>query len=316
MGEKLKGKRLLTIATLVLISTLLVIPLSSANLFEWVKEAVTGMATQQPTSLNITIGNTPPSILDIFIPSSIDPVDNSNVNVEFSFLADDQDGISQLLNASANATFILDASGVGSGMQMNDTVCDASDTGNNGSVQNYSCSITMRYWDRASDWSVNVTISDGASQAATYNETFTYNSLTAINMTPSSMGWGPVTLTSTDQLSASNPITVGNTGNYNVSMGNINMSAIDLGGEAATSEFISANNFSINTASACNSGNWLQNKSLGDVAVTGAGLATGLDVGERASDELLYLCLEELPQGISQQSYSTLNVGTWSLGVV
>ncbi len=274
-----------------------------------------GTGESRNISINYLPANNPPSILDIFIPSSIDPVDNSNVNVEFSFLADDQDGISQLLNASANASLTLDASGVGSGMQFNDTVCDASDTGNNASVQNYSCSITMRYWDRASDWSVNVTISDSASQATTYNETFTYNSLTAINMTPSSMGWAQVTLLSADQLSISNPIIISNTGNYNVSIGNINISAVDLGGETSTNQFITANNFTINTLNACNSGNWLQNKSAGDTAVIGAGLPTGLDVGEKASDKLLYLCLEELPQTISQQSYSTVNVEMWTIGV-
>jgi len=298
----------------------MVTPFCSASIFGWLKDQIndiTGMATQQTTSVNITVGNTAPRIIDIFIQSSVNPVDATLYEFNFSFLADDQDGISQMINASANATFTLDTTGIiGSGMQLNDTTCDAEDTGNNGTVQNYTCAITLRYWDAASDWSVNVTISDAASQSAPYNETFTYNSLTAINMTPSAMTWGAVAITSTDQLSNTNPIIVGNTGNYNVSVGNVNLSAIDLGGEATTTEYITADNFTVNIANACSTGDVLQNNTVADESITGASIATGLNLGEQASDELLYLCLEEVPQGISQQSYSTINTGSWSVGVI
>ncbi len=298
---------------LVLLTSLLIVPICYGGFFDWFKE-VTGWATLQTTDLNITVGNSAPTIIDIFIVSSVNPVESTNVNLEFSFTAHDQDGISQFNNASANASFTLDAAGSANGMQLNDTSCDAADLGNNATVQNYTCTITLRYWDRASDWSVNVTVSDSASQAATYNETFTYNSLTAINMTPTSMAWNAVTLTSTDQSSTTNPIIVGNTGNYNIT--SVNTSAIDLGGETTTTQFITANNFTINIADACSTGTALQNNTAGDVVISGAGLPSGVEVNEQAADELLYLCLEEVPQSISQQSYSTANVGTWSIGIV
>jgi hypothetical protein len=296
---------------------LLVLPICHASFLSWFR-GITSLATKQTAQINITLGNVPPSVLIIYIPSTVDPVDGSGAgmaDVVFSFLANDQDGISQLDNNSANATFTLDAAGLGNGIQLNDTLCDAADTGNNATVQNYSCTISMRYWDKASDWSVNVSIADAASQAPASNLTFTYNSLTAINMTPSSMGWGAVTLVSTDQLSTSNPIIVGNTGNYNIT--SVNNSAIDLGGETTTTEFITANNFTVSIANSCVTGTTvLQNSSVGDVIIGGAGIASGLEFGEQASDELLYLCLKEVPQSISQQSYSTVNVGAWSIGIV
>jgi hypothetical protein len=283
---------------------------------------LTGYVSNVNTSANITVGGSTPSILLVDLPlQTVNVIDGGFIRVNFSFLADDQDGLGDLNNATANATFTVIAAGLGSGVELNDTLCDA-DVGVNSTVQNYSCSIDIRYFDRAATngWNVNASIYDlggltGNSNGIASSVVFSVNSLLAINMTPTALTWLTLTVGQLDALSNNDPLLIGNTGNANVTTGNVNMTAIDLGGETTTTQVIPAANFTANVADACDTGSALSNAT--STLIASSTLPTGLDLGEIASDEQIYLCLESVPSSdqISAQSYSTANVGSWDVGV-
>ena len=277
--------------------------------------------TSDERNISISVTGVTLSILDIFTQATVDPIESGTIQVNFSFLADNQNGIDDFNNASSNGTFTLIETGLGENMQLNATSCTAIFDGSNTTVQNYSCGIDMRYFDRATTngWLVNASVSglsgDSASNDALLATKFSYNSLLAINMTPTALTWPLLTVGQEDIFSDNHPLVIGNTGNVNVTTGNVNMTAIDLGGETTTTQFIPAANFTVNILEACSTGDVLSNATA--VLITGSTLPTGLDLGEVASDEKLFLCLESVPSSeqISVQSYSTVNVGSWDVEV-
>jgi len=176
----------------------------------------------------------------------------------------------------------------------------------------------MWYFDGAGSWTINVSVADIGGPVTVTNdtETFTYNTLKAMKLSPSSITFGSVSLGQTDIAATDDPVTLNNTGNVDIASGNAKVKAYDLFGTTTTSEKIGADAFSVNIADASEGDAMINNT---EVAITGSVLAAGnhsVDDGS-TGQELLYYYIEEVPTtGISAQTYDTSALGAWVVSVV
>jgi hypothetical protein len=289
---------------------LLIMPLVSAGFFDVFSDArdmVTGMATSGQTALSIVISNTAPSIPFVMNISSQSITEQGTSQVLFFFTANDSDGVANLNDTSAQVNFTKS----GSSARTNSSCALVGDL--DAYSANYSCTVSMWYWDAAGNWSINVSIRDNANAFGQNVTTeFPLGETTAMVMSPTSLSWGSMSLLAIDQLSNNDPIVINNTGNKNITAGNVKVTAIDMQGATITTEYLNSSNFTVSVTDACNVGVYMANNTA--TAITGATILAG---NNSAGDgqEQLYFCLETVTPGISQQTYSTATSGAWTVGV-
>ncbi|MEK6945950.1 MAG: hypothetical protein AABW63_04130 [Nanoarchaeota archaeon] len=303
-----KGGVYFIVAAFLFISLVLV--LNHTGFFNKIAE-ITGYATSSTASLNITIGNSAPTIGYVDAISAQDPSIGTTKSVIFNFTATDTDGYTNLDSTTAKAYFQK----VGETTRSN-TSCAANGTAS-GNSQNYVCTINMWYFDINGAWTINVTIDDiNGAHAENSSTTFTYNLQTAMTMSPTSLTWTPVGLSDTDTGSNNDPIVVNNSGN-DVNL-NINVTAYNLRGEITTTQYIYANNFTIENASQGCSGAAMTNAT--SINVTTAILQKGNNTlnynNDTSGQEQIYFCLKGVPSGISAQSYSSAAYGAWAVAII
>jgi hypothetical protein len=225
--------------------------------------------------------------------------------VEFSFLADDQDGIADLVNESVEANFSKD----GETTRWNTTHCEAVVEGTNATAQNYTCTIDMQYWDGAGTWTVDVQGGDEEFNVSK-QETFTVNTLTAINISATTLSWPNLQVGNIDQLMSTAELNITNIGNQNLT--NITLQGINLIGETTNTVWIPAANFTSSWGiRSCDIGVWLINDTNMQI-----NSASALDFGPGSMDftnNATHICLEEVGQDITQQSYSTIDIEYWTI---
>jgi hypothetical protein len=255
------------------------------------------------------ICNSNPLVLDIPITSAVTLSEGIPTLVKFSFVVDDQETISTLINESMQANF----SKTGEDTRWNTTGCVAVVEGTNATSQNYTCTIEMQYWDGSGTWTVDVQTGDNTTNVSS-QKTFTVNTLTAINITANTLSWPNLNVGNIDQLMSTDEVNVTNIGNQNLT--SITLRAINLIGETTPTVWIPAANFTATWGErACNIGTALVNNSA--TTITGS----RLDFGPGSlvtTNNATHICLEEVGQDITQQAYSTAgDVEDWIItGVV
>ncbi len=286
-----------------IIIILFILPFVSAGFFGSFWDTITGRATSGNFNVNITVGNNAPEIEYVMAISNQVPTEAGATAVQFWFQANDSDGVLNLDNTTAFARFTRN------GAERNASCTPVNVVGSY--AVNYSCTVNMWYYDANGTWSVNVSIEDvNGAYGENTTTTFDYQLLTAMVLGPNQVAWPSVTVTQTDIL-ASNSIILNNTGNKNVTAGNIQINATDLVGESNTAYFIPAGNFTSNVASACG-GTILVNNTY--TAVTGAVLPPGNNTAGEGQEELFF-CLEAMPSTLISQAYSTAANGPWTIQV-
>ena len=288
---------------------LMLIPLSSADFSEMFNK-ITGRATSGTASVNITVGNSAPTIPYVQAISAQDPTIGSTTAVVFNFTAADSDGISNIDNNTADAYFQR----AGESTRSN-TTCSPRNA--SGTSITFTCTIDMWYYDQNGAWTINATIKD-TNNAYVENSTttFTYNLLTAMVMSPTSLTWPQVGLTDVNTGSNNDPLTINNSGN-DINL-NVNVTSFNLRGETTATQFIYANNFTIENASQGCSGTTMTNAT--SINVTTAILQRGNNSlnynNDTSGQEQTYFCLKGVPQDISAQSYSSAAYGAWTVAVI
>ena len=288
-----------------LIISLFVISFASAGIINWFNK-ITGKATTDTTSLNLTIGNTAPTVTFVSPVSATDPVEDSTRAFFINFTANDADGPSDLGIARINLT----SSGEPARYNLS---CNTTGSafGNN---QNYSCTVYLWYFDANAVWTINASINDsGNSMGSNSSGSFTFNLLTAMKMGPTALTWSSLTITSTNVGSNNDPITINNTGNDAIT--NITVTAINLAGETTTTESIYAGNFTVNTADAADNTTMVNGTA---VQVSIANFTRGNYSANNGvtGQEQLYFFLEALNPSLSSQSYSSTSGGEWTVAIV
>ncbi len=293
-----------------LVMILLVVPLISAGFFDNVYSKITGKATDATTALNITIGNSAPTITYVQAISATNPIDDTISSITFNFTATDTDGTGNINVGSTNASF----SRAGEATRTNLTSCSSYNIDANN--MNVSCTIDMWYFDENGAWDINVSIKDiNGAYTENSSTSFTYNLLPGMKMSPTSLGWNPVGLSDTDTGSNNDPVQVNNTGNDRV---DLHVTGLDLQGEDTPTEYIYANNFTVENISEGCSGTAMVNNS--DINITSATLFKGNHTlnydNSTSGQEELFFCLKGVPQDISSQSYSSAAFGSWTIEIV
>ena len=269
-------------------------------------------------NLNATSIYTLTTTLDIIAPtidwveslSAQNPTDDSTTSVTFNFTVTDTNGYEDINVSSVNASFLR----AGEAVRINNSCINYSQSGND---MNFTCTIDMWYFDENGAWTINVTIKDNAGEyAENSSESFIYNLLPGMKMSPINLGWPEINLPDTNTGSSSNPIQINNTGNS--APLNINITGYDLQGEDQKSYYIYAVNFTVDvTADGCSGISMLNETSLN---ITSAILFRGnhsLNYNNATSgQEQLYFCLKGVPQNNPSQSYSSSAFGAWEIRIL
>ncbi|MEM3116746.1 MAG: hypothetical protein QXD63_02345, partial [Candidatus Pacearchaeota archaeon] len=187
-----------------------------------------------------------------------------------------------------------------------------------GNEINFSCSIDMWYFDQAGSWTINVTIKDiNNAQGENSSTTFTFNTLTAMVMSPTSLTWPTVGLNDVDVSSNNDPITINNTGNAESIR--INVTGYDLRGETTITKYIFANNFTVSNLSdsGC-SGRIMQNATSLNITspITFRGNNSLNYKNATSGQQNTTYCLKGVPQDATAQSYSTAGSAAWIVAIV
>jgi len=265
-------------------------------------------------TINVTsVPNQAPQITFVSPIPNTDPTESSSKLITFYATMYDADGVGDLNDASVNASF----SKSGQTTRYNSSCVLVGDLDANSA--NYSCTITMWYFDGNGAWTITVYGEDDEPASATNDtETFTYNLLQAIVISPTQISLD-VQTGAKNQTSDNDPTTVNNTGNAEITSGNLRVIGIDLYGETDDSVFIGVGNFSVDIDTGgsppaeCDGTTFVNGTETG---ITGATLPKGnLSVGGGAGQEQLYYCIRQVPQ-ISSQTYSTSKAGSWTIKIV
>ena len=302
---------------IVLICMILVILAINFNVMDILKKTITGQAsTTQTVSLNISVSSGNPFVYFITPVSAVTLTDAPNPTyLTINFSANDSDGAANLNNVTAavNLTKATEA------LRMNSS-CAVKDF--SGNYANYSCNVTLWWFDGDGDWTIYANISDLNSNIAVNNtKTVTLNTLTGFVMSPSALTFGSLTPGTYNQ-TPTNYLLLNNTGNVDISSGNVQINATDLRGETTSSQALYAGNFSASPYTGgnieCNitaSATQMVNKTFTGVANTI--LAAGnYTINDGTAQERVYLCLREIGGELSQQYYSTQNLGSWTVKIV
>jgi len=168
----MKKQEVIGLFVILTILVLLFIPITSANIFSNIFDKITGYATSDTAVVNVTIGNSIPTIPFVQAISSKNPTDDSTTSITFNFTATDTDGDGNLNDSTATAYFQR----TGESTRSNTSCVQIYPAA--GNSKNYTCTIDMWYYDQNGAWTVNATIKDiNDAYVENASTTFTYNLL-------------------------------------------------------------------------------------------------------------------------------------------
>jgi hypothetical protein len=313
-------KEIITIGLVVFLALIAFSYFVSAGFDDWFK-GITGKATSGTETVNISVlGITPVSVKvynHTLVGTAVDPTEDGNIGLTFKVELVDTDGVDDINDNSVGANF----SKTGEALRQNISCTMIS--GQSTSIsQNFTCNITMWYFDAPGAWIINAWGNDTGNGTIIYNttQTFSYDTLQAIVLSPAALTWASISPGQTNRTSSNDPTLINNTGNYNVT--NITVSGVNLMGEVTNTYFIDAGNFTadIQTSAAdveCNvnvtSGARLLNQTAEQVI--GATLSRGnhsVNTGATGQEQLYY-CIPLVPS-VTTQSYSTPQA--WTIAIV
>lgn len=307
-----RGRRGITI---IIVLVIIIIPLISAGVFSDWWGRITGRLTSGEVDLSITVGaGTTPVITHIWNASmggmdiSGGPNDGPTKSyIWVNFTVIDADGTSNLNSSTAK----INISKTGEETR-SDALCTLNKTV--GNFANYTCNMTMWWYDGAGAWNINAYIKDNNGNVA-YNasdKTFQVGTTDGVVLSPSALNWTEITAGDTDKLSSNDPQVYNNTGNVNKW---IEINSTHLKGENNPAYGLWAGGFSINAADACDTGTTMTWFAYANI--TSAWLPKGnftINNGT-AGQERLYFCLETSDANLTSQAYSTAS-HPWTAKIV
>ena len=316
-GE-IKNKKNYFIFVLIFVFLIVMI---TVGLFSGFFGKITGFApATKGMSINITVGV--PSIITVYNYSGATTLNGGPglTNVTLNFTVYNSVGTAYLNDSTAKIN--LSYSGE---VTRNSSGCYRAQTSTN--YANYSCNITMWWFDGAGSWTVGTSIMDNNSNFVSNSSSVFYiNANTGFDLSPGNLTWSSMGAGSTNQ-TANNPLLLNNTGNQPIgtgtvaTTGNISINATNLKGETNSAYQLIASNFSVGltsgAAGSCGGGT-AGNLSTGVyVNVTSATLTKGnYTINDNSTgQENLYFCLRLAGSELISQQYSTLNQGAWTIKI-
>jgi len=313
MKKRVKSKGIIIVAFLALI---LIAPLISAGIFQDTWNKLTGKATTSPVTISVSVTSAPPIIDNISSNPSFTSLEGPSLTyVVINFSVNATNGAGSLNNASA----MLNITKAGQPIRV--AACTVKDFA--GNFANYTCNLTVYWYDQDGVWTIYANISDlGGNYVVNGTKTVTISTLTGMVMSPTSLTFSNIIAGVTNQTATNDPLVLNNTGNQNISAGNVKINAIDLAGDTDHGKFLFASNFSasINTGGniECNTtASATPMVNVTDTAVSNAVLNLGnfqLNDGTTGQEQL-YVCLRKVGFELTQQAYSTTTLGSWTVKI-
>jgi hypothetical protein len=288
---------------LVISMALLVLAGSLVSAGFW--EFITGQAISQPTNVSVQVKGATQCKLDFVAPiANVNPNEANYQTITFEAHVFDQDGANDINRTATFANFSKSGS----------TTRYSTQCTYNGNLPprgaNFTCSVTMWYWDASGTWNINVGGNDigNLSGCTNTSTTFTYNLLQAMVISPPALTWSALSVGATNQLSNNHPTVINNTGNYN---GTVKLNGLNLQGDVVTSEYLGVNNFTSNNnvGTVCASGTALVNGTTTTIGSTNSNPGN-ISAGGNQGQEMLYYCIPTVP-AVTSQTYSTTLGGSW-----
>ena len=310
-----KEDKIKTVLMISGIMGILLLSLASAGVLGWIKETLTGKATDVPFNLNITVGG--PQIISVYNQTPVGVTINegplaSYVIINFSVFI--PVGVENL-NLS---TALVNLSYSGEDTRTNES-CKTTDYG--GNYANFTCNITMWWWDVNGTWSITAHIRDNASNGVVNTTQVQGVGLQqAVIGGPALLTWSGVSPGSWNATSNNDPLLMNNTGNFPST--NISINATHLRGETVTTEVIYSQNFSVHwnnggsPPAECNNTARMGNEAWARVEVANLTKGNYSQNDGSTGQERLYFCLIYVASNLSTQSYSTATDGAWAANIL
>ena len=287
---------------------------------------ITGAASSRTTNVSITVANAGPTVEAILVDGdptiaaqSVTEDDSGGATaLTVTFRATDVDGITDIDNSTANISIIRAAGPGGENNVSLNSSCFAEENIDTDTM-NFSCTVLIHYWFAAAEWNITAGIQDVGGTPSSNTSNFTLQETTAIVISPGSLTFASLNIGDTNQTANNDPIVINNTANDGIAPDNVRVTGLDLQGEETTTDTINTGNFTVDIdtggspAAECTAATTLVNNTA--TGITGSHLAAGNRTAG-FGNESLYVCLTEVPQGISAQTYSTLNGTSWTISVV
>lgn len=289
---------------------MIIIPLTSAGFIDWFKKTITGQATNLPTNVSVTISGTNDVIIEsirVVGYPDITLIEGQGKDITINVVLNDTDGVNDINDSSVQANISNTADGI---TRSNTSCVHLGDL--DAQRANYSCVISMWYWDIQGVWNVSASGEDLGTKVRTHNISETNLSLgilKALTINPLLITWVTVNPGGTNA-KASNETFVNNTGNYNST---INVTGINIYGETITTESINVSNFTAGSTNECDitgvTASYLINNTAVTVNNTFANRGN-LSIGSGTGQEKIFWCIPNVPY-VSSQTYSTNSSGGW-----
>ena len=238
-----KNKRLIFGSVfLIFLISLIILPFISAGFFNDFWGKITGKATDTVV-LNITVGAL--KITHVFNATMTDISGGlssgpSSTNIIINFTAYHGAGASNIDNSTA----VMNFTQAGETTRQNTSCLNI--TGLGSDYMNFTCSVTMWWWDAAGTWNIDASIIDNSSNYINNASTvFQVGETTGFELSPSPLTWPDVAAGSSNTTSTNDPILLNNTGNKNISANTIQINATNLRGETTSSLALWSGNFSM-----------------------------------------------------------------------
>ncbi len=306
-----KGVVFVFVSAIVILS---VASFASAGLFDWFGK-ITGRVTSGPVGVNITVADIVAPNVTAVTPATATVTLNEGPN-STSFVINFSAVDSSNLNDSSA---VMNVTRNGEATRSNITCIKTS----SGSVTaaNYSCTIIFYWFDGAGIWNITAAVRDSSGNLGqNITSTVTVNALTGFVFAPANLTWAILLPGDINKTSNNDPILMNNTGNQNITVGNIQLNTTDLKGQVDNTKSLYAGNFTVGldtggTPPVECSGTTMASSVY--TAVGGANLTRGnftINNGV-TGQESLYFCLKLVGSELSSQTYSTNAMGAWTLKI-
>jgi hypothetical protein len=311
--DKKGEKRVIYILVCCLFISILLISFASAGWADWVKKTITGKATTTSVEMNVTVGV--PAIIYVWNYSAAVTPSNAPAitSIHLNFTVYIPSGYIYLNTSLAK----INITKTNEAIRQNTTCMQTANWSTN--YANFSCNVTLYWWDLNGTWTIGASITDNSSNLATnYTQVQRIGVSQAFVGAPGNITWSAIASGARNQTPTNDPFRLNNTGN---APSDIQINATNLRGETDAMLGLWANNFTVSGLTGgtppaeCNS--TLMSSGL-LTTLTTANLTRGnytINDGSTGAENL-YLCLRIAGAELTTQAYSTRNESYWTVKIV
>jgi hypothetical protein len=275
-------------------------------------DKITGKASTQNVGLNISVtSGSAPVIIAIYNETSTGMASGPNEGpvptyVTAVFRVNDPDGIGNINNATAIINFSK------SGDATRQVTCTFVAGQSTATQANYTCNVTMWWFDGPGTWGVNAYIVDLNGNVG-YNSTaknISVGTTDGLQANQTSLTW-PSISPGAQNTEALQFMGLNNSGNRPRTL---EVNSSDLRGDVNSAYALGANNFSVKNAAGCE-GSAMVNKSYENITSVTVFNRGNYTLNNGTAQANLYFCLETSNSNLIAQPYSTATTGSWIVRV-